>query len=78
METVTVTRDHYDALVAVIAAAREALTYGDVYRRALANELRRIAPDEPLQIDPDVTLRAGAAAGRFRAKLAALTTGGAS
>jgi hypothetical protein len=70
-----------DALVArveaaerVIAAAQEAVVHGDIYRRALANELRRIAPDEPLQIDPGFAVRAGASAERFRMRLATLAT----
>jgi hypothetical protein len=51
----------------VVRMAQEAIVHGDVYRRALASELRRLAPDEPLHIHPDLSLKAGAAMGRFRA-----------
>ena len=53
----------------VIEAAQEAVVRGDVYRRALADELRRMAPDEPLQIDPMASVHAGGAVGRFRSRL---------
>jgi hypothetical protein len=66
--------DRLAAAERVIAAAQEAVVHGDIYRRALANELRRIAPDEPLQIDPGFAVRAGASAERFRMRLATLAT----